>query len=42
MKEYVAIPSAFLAKTNELKKHLDSSFEYAKTLKPKPSTRKKR
>jgi hypothetical protein len=41
MKEYVAVPDGLLAKTKELKKHLDSSFEYAKTLKPKPTTRKK-
>jgi len=42
MKEYVAVPKALLAKTKELKKHLDDSFDYAKTLKPKATTRKKR
>jgi TfoX/Sxy family transcriptional regulator of competence genes len=41
MKEYVAVPDNLLANTKELKKYLDLSFEYAKTLKPKP-TKKKR
>ncbi len=40
MKEYVAVPDAMLNKTKELKKYLEYSYEYAKTLKPKP-TRKK-
>ena len=35
MKEYVAIPESLLKNTNELKKYLDMSYEYAKTLKPK-------
>lgn len=42
MKEYVAVPDALLENTNELKKYLDLSYEYAKTLKPKPTTKKKR
>jgi len=42
MKEYVAVPDALLGKTKELAKHLDDSFAYAKTLKPKPTARKKR
>ena len=41
MKEYVAVPDNLLDKTQELKKYLDLSYEYAKTLKPKPSTKKK-
>lgn len=41
MKEYVAVPDASLTRTQELKKYLDLSYEYAKTLKPKP-TKKKR
>ena len=40
MKEYVAVPDAILEKRKELKKYLEFSYEYAKTLKPKP-TRKK-
>ena len=34
-KDYVTIPDTLLAKTNELKKYLEISYEYAKTLKPK-------
>lgn len=41
MKEYVAVPDALLENTKELTKYLDLSFEYAKTLKAKP-TKKKR
>lgn len=41
MKEYVAVPDNLLEKTKELKKYLDLSYEYAQTLKPKP-TKKKR
>jgi TfoX/Sxy family transcriptional regulator of competence genes len=41
MQEYVAVPDALLENTEELQKYLDASYEYAKTLKPKP-TRKKR
>lgn len=40
-KEYVAVPDALLAKTNELKKHFAVSLAYAKGLKAKPTTRKK-
>ena len=42
MKEYVAVPDALLGKTQELRKYLDLSYEYTKTLKPKPTTKKKR
>ena len=41
MQEYVAVPDALLQKTKELQKHLAVSHAYAKTLKPKP-TKKKR
>jgi TfoX/Sxy family transcriptional regulator of competence genes len=41
MREYVAVPDALLENTKELKKYLDLSYEYAKTLKPK-ATKKKR
>lgn len=42
MKEYVAVPERLLEKTQELKQYLDLSYEHAKTLKPKPTTKKKR
>ena len=41
MKEYAAVPDSLLEKTQELKQYLDLSYKYAKTLKPKP-TKKKR
>lgn len=41
MKEYVAIPDRLLKKTAELKRYLDISYAYVKTLKPKPTKRKK-
>jgi TfoX/Sxy family transcriptional regulator of competence genes len=41
MQEYVAVPDALLARTNQLKKYLEMSYAYAKTLKAKP-TKKKR
>ena len=41
MKEYVTVPDTLLGKTKELKKYLDLSFEYAGTLKPKATTKKK-
>jgi TfoX/Sxy family transcriptional regulator of competence genes len=42
MKEYVRVPDALLAKPAELGKYLDMSYEYAKTLKPKPTAAKKK
>ncbi len=42
MKEYVTVPEALLKSTAELKKYLDLSYEYAQTLKPKPTTKKKK
>jgi TfoX/Sxy family transcriptional regulator of competence genes len=41
MKEYVAVPDALLKNTKELQKYLALSYEYAKTLKPKPTKKKK-
>lgn len=40
MKEYVAVPDSLLEETKELQKYLDASYEYAKTLKPKPPKKK--
>jgi hypothetical protein len=40
MKEYVAVPNDLLAKTKELQKYLDVSYEYSKTLKPKPAKKR--
>jgi TfoX/Sxy family transcriptional regulator of competence genes len=40
MKEYVAVPDALLKNTRELQKYLELSYEYVKTLKPKPTKRK--
>src|ERR1051326_1911276 len=41
MKEYVAVPDALLQKTKELQKYFAMSYDYAQTLKAKP-TKKKR
>ena len=41
MKEYVAVPDGLLGKTKELAGYLDLSSEYAGTLKPKPTGKKK-
>jgi hypothetical protein len=35
--EYVDVPEALLAKTAELKKFFDASYQYASALKPKPA-----
>jgi len=40
MKEYVAVPDALLKNTKELQKYLGYSYDYVKTLKPKPPARK--
>ena len=40
MKEYVTVPDELLQNTQELKKYLDLSYEYIKTLKPKPTKKK--
>jgi TfoX/Sxy family transcriptional regulator of competence genes len=39
--EYVEVPDALLERTPELKRWFDASYTYAKSLKPKPTTRKK-
>jgi len=41
MKEYVAVPDELLPKTKELKKYLELSYLYAKTLKTKPTKKTK-
>jgi len=40
MEEYVAVPDSMLKNTKELQKYLASSYEYVKTLKPKPTKKK--
>ena len=40
--EYVEVPDSLLSSTRELKKYFDVSYEYVKSLKPKPVTSKKR
>jgi hypothetical protein len=40
MKEYVAVPDSLLKNTKELQKYLELSYEYVKSLKPKPTKKK--
>jgi len=40
--EYVEVPESLLGATKELKKYFDSSYEYVSSLKPKPTTKKKK
>ncbi|MBC8172953.1 MAG: hypothetical protein H7X71_03510 [Chitinophagales bacterium] len=40
LKEYVTVPDNLLKNTKELKKYLDISYAYVKTLKPKPTKKK--
>ena len=40
--EYVEVPDSLLASTQELKKFFDCSYEYVDSLKPKPTTKKKK
>lgn len=42
MKEYVTVPGSLLANTKELRKYFEISYEYIKSLKPKPTTKKKK
>ncbi len=42
MKEYVTVPNALLKNTKTLEKYLAISYAYVKTLKPKPTAKKKR
>jgi hypothetical protein len=39
-KEYVTVPDALLRNTKELKKYLALSYEHAKGMKPKPTSKK--
>ena len=41
-KEYVVVPDALLANTDELREHFAVSLAYARSLRPKPTTRKKK
>ena len=40
-KEYVAVPDSLLDNTSELEPWFEASYQYIKTLKPKPTARKK-
>ena len=40
-KDWVVVPDALLAKTSELRPYFERSFAYVKSLKPKPSAKKK-
>jgi len=40
--EYVEVPDSLLSSTRELKKYFDSSYAYVGSLKPKPTTKKKK
>jgi len=39
-KEYVVVPDSLLGKTRDLAQYFNSSFDYVRALKPKPTTRK--
>ena len=39
MQEYVAVPDELLEKTSQLKKYFEASYEYASSLRAKPTTR---
>ena len=41
MKEYVEVPDSLLENTEEIKKYFDISYNYAASLKPKPTKRTK-
>ncbi|HEX3101167.1 MAG TPA: hypothetical protein VHQ01_05225 [Pyrinomonadaceae bacterium] len=41
MKEYVEVPDSLLENTAEIKKYFDISYNYAASLKPKPTKRAK-
>jgi len=41
MKEYVAVPDAMLGRTKELRKYVAASYDYAKSLKAKPTKKNK-
>ncbi len=39
-KEYVTVPDRLLAKTDELRPYFEKSYEYARSLKPKPTKKR--
>jgi len=39
-KEYVTVPDSLLENTKELRKYFEISYQYAQTLKPKPTKKK--
>ncbi len=41
MKEYVSVPPELFQKTAQMQKHFANSFAYVKSLKPKPTKKKK-
>jgi TfoX/Sxy family transcriptional regulator of competence genes len=41
MKEYVRVPATMLPNTRQLAKYLALSYQYARSLKPKPTTKRK-
>jgi TfoX/Sxy family transcriptional regulator of competence genes len=41
MKEYVSVPATLLQNTQQLAKYLALSYQYARSLKPKPTTMRK-
>jgi TfoX/Sxy family transcriptional regulator of competence genes len=41
MKEYVRVPATLLPNTRQLAKYLALSYQYARSLKPKPTTKRK-
>lgn len=42
MPEYVAVPTDLLAKTAQLRKYFEQSFEYVSSLRAKPTTKPKK
>ncbi|HTH57169.1 MAG TPA: hypothetical protein VL728_14060 [Cyclobacteriaceae bacterium] len=40
-KDFVVVPDSLFKKTSELKRYLQLSFNYAKTIKAKPAASKK-
>jgi predicted DNA-binding protein (MmcQ/YjbR family) len=40
-KDWVVVPDALLAKTSELRKYFERSFQYVQTLKPKATAKKR-
>ena len=41
MKEYVTVPDPLLGNTSELQRYFKASYEYAQTLRPKPTWKKR-